>query len=394
MATNFVKASFQEIYDLHTTAGSSTILGVHTPISTRVHQYLHGFFEQYKQFKYDGCSMVFIPVSQLPVDPLQVGTEAGYVDPRDLVNPILHCGMHGESLGNTLESMFNLDINKSIYDGLDVLQRDDAPITDTDAAHMEQMYYTALASPSFQKAHVQKGFRKGRLVPLSYQMQTSKQLMPFYEGQTDYMYFGGNHPDVSTEPAGPNDNFREGYGLDVLRTGTGNVTNMNNAYGSTSSSNATLQIAGMVGGNSDAGFVRYNPDVFSGNLRRLGWLDTLQSSVETGLEGTSGTITEARFGSRWTALPKLYMYLVMLPPCYMQKMYFRVVLTHHYSFRNFRASKGPFAMESWSVQSYNGPALIGKQVTPDLGSHFEPAMVSDTLNVVNGEASLITDGVS
>ena len=126
MATNYVRASFQEIYDFNTKPGSATIVGVHTPISTRVHQYLHGFFEQFKKFRYSGCSMVVVPVSQLPVDPLQVSYEAGDpgVDPRDIVNPILHRGMHGESLGNTLETLFNLNLDKSIFDGVDVVDWD------------------------------------------------------------------------------------------------------------------------------------------------------------------------------------------------------------------------------------------------------------------------------
>lgn len=388
MATNFVKASFQEIYDLHTTTNTSTVLGVHTPISTRVHQYLHGFFQQYKQFRYDGCSLVFIPVSQLPVDPLQVGTEAGYVDPRDLVNPIVHCGIHGESLGNTLENLFNLTLTKSVYDGLDVLSAENTNVPE-DAGYLESMYYTALASPSFQKAHVQRGFRKSRLVPLAYQMQTNRQLMPYYDGGVDYVTVSPNSL-ISTEPWGPADNRAEDHGFSPLIPPSAGTDG--HAINSGVDPTIALQEVRLAKG-SEVLTAKSSAQYFSGNLRRLGWLDTLQTST------TAREISEVvtyEGGSRWTALPKLYMYLVMLPPCYMQKMYFRVVMTHHYSFRNFRASKGPLSYESVSPQAYTSTPLWGLDVTPDLGSPYEPAMASkdDTLTAINGDVTLVTDGVS
>lgn len=388
MATNYVKASFQEIYDLHTTTNTSTILGVHTPISTRVHQYLHGFFQQYKQFKYDGCSLVFIPVSQLPVDPLQVGTEAGYVDPRDLVNPIVHCGIHGESLGNTLERLFNLSVGKSIYDGLDVLSAENTT-ADEDAGYLESMYYSALASPSFQKAHVQRGFRKSHLVPLTYQVQSNTQLMPFYRGGTDYVTVSPN-THLSTEPWGPADNRPEAAAVPTFDPPT-NTMSVPGVSGTTYYGD--VRINRLSSGN-EVSAVRASPTLFSGNLKRLGWLDTLQSGTNTYDNAQGVEIYDG--GSFWTALPKLYMYLVMLPPCYMQKMYFRVVLTHHYSFKNFRASKGPLSFESVSPQAYTSTPLFGLDVTPDLGSPYEPATASldDTLTAINGDVTLVTDGVS
>lgn len=311
MATNFVKASFQEIYDLHTTTNTSTVLGVHTPISTRVHQYLHGFFQQYKQFRYDGCSLVFIPVSQLPVDPLQVGTEAGYVDPRDLVNPIVHCGIHGESLGNTLEQLFNLSVTKSIYDGVDVLSAEHST-NEEDAGYLESMYYTALASPSFQKAHVQRGFRKGRLVPLSYQVQTNKQMMPYYPGGTDYVTVSPGTR-LSTSPWGPSDNRVQTAG-DTTFTPPGDTMGRPSIAGGSPGINIQQQ---RFTSGVEATSVKNSAQVFSGNLKRLGWLDTLQTATIS-YENSEG-LGVYEGGSMWTALPKLYMYLVMLPPCYMQK---------------------------------------------------------------------------
>ena len=210
MATNYVRASFQEIYDFNTKPGSATIVGVHTPISTRVHQYLHGFFEQFKKFRYSGCSMTVVPVSQLPVDPLQVSYEAGDpgVDPRDIVNPILHRGMHGESLGNTLETLFNLNLDKSIFDGVDVVDWD--PSADpTTAAQVDQMYYSALSSPAWKKSHVQRGFRKSGLVPMYYSLGTNKQIMPYH-------LYGDANPDYGQslpESAGRDSMFSPSVGL-------------------------------------------------------------------------------------------------------------------------------------------------------------------------------------
>ncbi len=115
MATNYAKASYSEIYDFGTKSGQCTIMGIHTPsveagVVNRAtpYQMLSGFFKQFRKFKYSGCKVTLVPAAQLPADPLQVSFEAGQptIDPRDLLNPILFHGCHGESLAQALNSIF------------------------------------------------------------------------------------------------------------------------------------------------------------------------------------------------------------------------------------------------------------------------------------------------
>lgn len=108
MATNYVTAKYQEIYDLGTQAGKTTILGIHTPYAGSVYNMLSGFFDQFRKYRYKGCSVSMVPAAQLPADPSQVSFEAGSltVDPRDLLNPILFHGCHGEELNEILDAVY------------------------------------------------------------------------------------------------------------------------------------------------------------------------------------------------------------------------------------------------------------------------------------------------
>lgn len=384
MATNYVRASFQEIYDFNTKPGSATIVGVHTPISTRVHQYLHGFFEQFKKFRYAGCSMTVVPVSQLPVDPLQVSYEAGDpgVDPRDIVNPILHRGMHGESLGNTLETLFNLNLDKSIFDGVDVV--DWNPVEDpTNASLVDQMYYSALSSPAWRKSHVQRGFRKAGLTPMYYSLGTNRQYAPYYEDL-----------EISDELG---ISSGESPGQYTIRSGINNPQGSADTLDYPQEDDAASNSVALYGEPNvyyDANGVTGIPvTMFTGRLQRLGWLDTLQTAPMNLRDSPRGN-------SYWTALPKLYMYMMMLPPCYKQRLHFRVILNHYYEFRGFRSMHTPGAFISSTVQAYNGydgnmvpmegpnQPIVGADATMSLRAP------SDTLTLVGVEGELVTDGVS
>lgn len=92
MATQYAKASYEEIIDCHTEEGHVTAIGIHTPTGDTPRKMFSGFFEQFKKFKYLGCSIKLVPAARLPADPLQVSYEPGQVigtavDPRDMLNP-------------------------------------------------------------------------------------------------------------------------------------------------------------------------------------------------------------------------------------------------------------------------------------------------------------------
>lgn len=361
MATNFVKASFQEIYDISTKPGSATIIGVHTPTTTRVHGFLHGYFEQYRKFRYDGCSIVAVPMATLPVDPLQVSYEAGEagIDPRDLLNPILHRCIHGDSLGNSLEKIFNLDIDKQVYDSLDKVDWDPAEYPDV-ASQVEAMYYAGLVSQQWKKAHVQKGFRRSGIKPMFYQMGTNRQMMPWTDEYLDDHVNEGGHMSIGT--AGQ---------ISKPVSTLGQV-----AQDSGESISGAISASILRGGDGE--YVL--PQFFAGGLRRLGWLDTLQTASRS---VTVGDVTTVTPGSWWTVLPKLNMYMMILPPSYKTRMSLRIVIKHYYSFREFRSMRTPLAMETYGAYGYH-----------DLGIDGTPtATANDTLTLLGADAELVTDGV-
>lgn len=362
MATNYVSASFQEIYDVSTKPGSATIIGIHTPVTNRVHNYLHGYFEQYRKFKYRGCSVVAVPMATLPVDPLQVSYEAGEpgIDPRDMFNPILHRCIQGDSLGNNLENIFNLDIDKEVYDSLDKVDWDPEEYPEI-ARQVESMYYAGLVSSQFKKAHVQKGFRRTNIKPMYYAMGTNRQMMPWSDESMEAGVFTeGGHMSLGNRASinSPNGNLSE-VGENTSDTGSASV------------------FMGFLR-NSDGDFVF--PQMFSGSLRRLGWLDTLQTATRV---VTVGDVTTHTPGSYWTLLPKLNMYMMMLPPSYKCRMTLRLVIKHYYSFKEFRSMRTPLAYDTMNVSGSNGYYDLLDGVSA----------AKDTLTLMGADAELVSDGV-
>ena len=111
MTTQFATASYQEIIDINTEADKTSIIGIHTPNDAKPVNMLRGFWEQFRQFRYDGCSIQLVPAARLPADISQVGYGAGEtpIDMRDILNPIMFKGCHGNDLGVILNSALQED---------------------------------------------------------------------------------------------------------------------------------------------------------------------------------------------------------------------------------------------------------------------------------------------
>lgn len=363
-ATRYARASYSEVYDMHTEVGKTTLIGVHTPVTNRWQKFMYGFCKQFKQFRYKGASLSFVPVTTLPADPLQVSYEAGEptIDPRDLMNPIIHCGMKGQSMGNYLDEIFRFNISDRL-NSLDVVNVPDntsaALLTD-----LEQAYYTALSSPQFRKSHVQTGFRKNGLHPRVYQLATSR----------PYNYYAQTY---------------DGTSLNIGIPSTPSVATM--GYPGRTAADAVFADSQDVGSplyyqrdyaNKD--FLSSDPNYpgfdvgqfFTNKTTSLGWLDTLQRG--TYKDNDDDAITRTFL----TALPKVFMYFIMLPPAYKTEMYFRVVVNHYFEFRGFRTYEGPFSQVSSAIEIYDG--MI--QNDP-----VEQANVA-SMDIYNGSAELVSDG--
>lgn len=352
MATNFATASFSEVYDLQTQAQNPTIVGVHTPRSANPSIMLAGFFRQFRKFRYKGCKMTLIPTSTLPADPLQVSYEAGEptIDPRDMVNPILYKGCHGEDLGTILNSAMNYSDYRGPSIDVDRLSGDWA-------SDFENFYYQLLSDASWGKAHVQRGFSKS-MYPLVYKLATTKPINPTVVSTDD--------PDGMQVPE-----FNEGAYPTAYQTSGGtadaltSTVNMGAAWDSVNGRAASYEFV-------------------SPGMQRLGWMDTSQVMHSTGQAQAN-----ANGGGYITQLPKLFMLMIVLPPAYKTEFYFRVVLKHYYEFKDFRSA--PPTILGYAVNA--GNYYVDPDTLNPTPSTESLSLDEGTMDVINGDTKLVSCGV-
>lgn len=375
MATNFVKAKFQEIYDFGTVSGRTTILGIHTPQGYRVQKLLGGFFRQFRKVKYSGCTVSMVPAAQLPADPLQVSFEAGglTVDPRDLLNPILFHGCHGESMNEVL-NQYLLGQKPDAF----------APTADSDSVletrptldEAEAGYYAALSDPSFRKFGIQAG-AKVSLKPMVHPMVLTNPMVPS-KSHIDFVMKEGSNPVYSS--------------LTGVNTGKF-VDAVSNASANQSFEGAITNpgfAVPFINNNGLRAFEGMVPQVFSNGLRPLGWLPTTTYPpankegliVKVTEQTATATVNAWNLGVDVTTLPKLFMGLFILPPSYTQEMYFRLIINHYFEFKDFTTCL---------ALNIDGPYGSYSETIP------EPATTSvaspTSLEVVNGTVELTADGV-
>lgn len=350
MATNYVHASFSEVYDLHTEVGKPTVIGVHTPQFNLVQQMLRGFFIQYRKFKYVGCDVTFIPVSTLPADPLQISYEGGEptIDPRDMVNPILWKGCHGNSLGKVIDALIPDGLTGStLGESIDRAQVSDTENLVVTSADLEVLYYQGLSSPDWNKASVQRGFRKSSLYPLVYNLATDTQMV----NRDKFMGDPGTTESFSGSYAG-------GVGTPPSRIGT------DMAFGTTGV-----------------------PRQFTNCVQRLGWLDTFMPTYTAALSAGNDELEDVE---HFTGIPKLMMMCILMPPAYKTEFYFRMVIRHKIAFRDFGLAVGPGAPYFGTAKpdgGYNNPE-------PAWNDYPATGTQADSVEMNTGSVNLVSAGVS
>lgn len=381
MPTQFAKASYTEIYDLSTQQGEMSVLKFHTPVDTRHRNLMAGFFTQFKQFKYVGAKITMVPVATLPADPLQVGFEAGEptIDPRDLVNPILHKGYKGERLrtdtleeerrGATPPGTPGTNVDDILTDG-GLSEVSVPPGTIPQSAQMEQMYYMALTDPSFKKSHVQRGFNQWTY-PLARRMVSNSQVDAYVRSRTNQLA----NRDINSVIAGVNQGFE---------TFNNNVT----------------------GPQPDnyPGYVATNRDDVSSlpifewrtsGYEKLGWMDTSGTGSGFYLPAPANIDPDIR-GEDWRqSIGKFYTYLVLMPPAYKQEMYFRVVIKHYFNFKKFRGAGISIdgAFHATEVRGDNA-----EFIDPPIGAVYASAPIKQgetgSIEATSANVKLVADGVS
>lgn len=346
MTTQFATASYQEVIDLHTETDRVSVLGIHTPVSDAPYTFLEGFFNAFQKYHYDGCSLALVPAARLPADPSQVSYEAGEqpIDPRDLLNPILWHGAHGESLGSVLNQFYSgqASTNDVSRDFSSSIEKNDVLTSrvGTDAL-WQSLYYRALTDNTWKKAHPQQGFRLGGLRPLVYSLGTNVQFANSREG-----LYTPNIPEFDSSagvlPGNAVESMRTGGEMGLTSGGTG--LNVTLPQGLQNSSVTPSEVSTRVQPNGSG------LQFFSERLHRLGWLDTRsrllatpdsQSAIMTGdlyddRVATSELYSNVEQVERINYLPRLFMGICLLPPAYKTEQYYRLVLNHRFSFRKFR----------------------------------------------------------
>lgn len=311
MTTQRAVFNYEEVIDLHTEVGRVSVIGVHTPTGDTPRKLCPGFFEQFKKYKYVGCSISLVPAATLPADPAQVSLGSGgdpEIDARDMLNPVMFHGCHGNDLGNILNRIYTVgqvggsDLTQFLgSDSLDLMNMADGIGTTTDALDLlESLYYRALTDNTWKKAHIQRGFRKSGLRPRIYSLATNMQI------QNAASLGGGfNAP-------GP----FQGDG-DALNLEFEDVT------------------------DPTVNPIRY----FTPRTVPLGWLDTRQvvpytpagNVGDVSLADLDDTIKGLVQGKTiWNELPKVFMGVIMLPPAYKTEFYFRMIINHVFAFAGFR----------------------------------------------------------
>lgn len=340
MATNFANATYQEIYDIQTVAKEVSIFGIHTPTGPKPRKMLAGFFMQFRKFKYLGCDVVMVPAAKLPADPLGLSIEAGQnnADMRDLVNPILFHGCHGDNLNSALNQIYSDSATVS-GTSLQKYENDFEAVPLGNTLDWESQYYRAMSDPTFRKCSTMQSLRLKGLHPLVYNVVSNMQISPIegHENIGSILTMGD-----SVTPAGSKGFDPSTYGVVA------------------DDENIALPIA---------------PRLSTSRLQSLGWLDTY--SVVNRNKGSGGVVPAD------TVLPKLFMGLLILPPCYLTKMYFRLVITHRFAFKQFNTSlthEGAFDYYDFVDHPADG---VVAAVAP----------VENSIEAINGNISTVSDGV-
>lgn len=332
MATNYVKATYQEIYDVNTVSDNVSVIGIHTPTGSKPRQMLAGYFLQYRKYKYHGCSVVATPAAKLPLDVMNIALEAGQqgADPRDIFNPMLFRGCHGDNLNSALNSIYKGSFQQ---DGSTIGKDDFADsIVPSGGLTWEQMYYRMLQDPSFKKFKMSNGLALKGLHPMIYNVASNHQIMP-----------------------------NENYG------NTGAIVPGSTADGEVGFSDPTR---GNVANGSGGSSVIY-PQFMTNRLIPLGWMDTKQ--VLNGRAQSSGDVQPVN-----TVLPRIMMGVLVMPPAYRVSTALRFVVTHYWSFKEFNTS---LTLEG-ANEYYNW-----------LSSIVPTSKANDTFTVKDGDVNIVSDGV-
>lgn len=301
---------YSEVYDLNTTVGSMTMLAIHTPQANALKKMFKGHFINYKKYKVLGCDIKIACASQLPLSPDQVGLEAGEVDPRDVMNPMLFKACTGENLNALLNQIYNKNAERQDMFGEGQGSIGEHKITNTAE---RRTYYQLLSDPTWRKAHPQAGLVIRNLKPYVHKVATTQ---PF-------KWTGLARP----SPSG-NDGWLKEAGSPVM--GGANAPNGSSAgYGFGAPSGKEIDANGEWDAN--------NPNVFVSNgVTPMPWLDTAVPQIQKEVYEGAEEANDTRVNWLINNVPRVYMGLLCMPPAVSTKFYMRAIFDWKIAFKDWR----------------------------------------------------------
>lgn len=303
-----VTCSYEEMIDFNTDGGSISVMGIHTPDDDTPRKMFPGLFQQFKHYKYLGCQVVGENAAQLPVDPMSVSYEAGEevgatIDPRDVFDPILFHGCHGEDLGAVLNRLYTSGTVDEITASLNGFTESDDALDMGRPEVLEGLFYKALTDRTWRKFPIQGGIRLNGLHPLVYNLATNHYISPNVQDAEFYDATDGTIPGFKVPDA-----ISNATGVSVER---------------------------------DTRF-------FTPSLRRLGWMDTRLPYMASGNELPSGNPNEDGAYAAWQAklqstinyatMPRIFMGVLLIPKSRRVKQFMRMRIVHYFKFAGFRGA--------------------------------------------------------
>lgn len=361
MATQYAKAQYMEVVDMQTKNGKTTVIGIHTPQGATPYLKLKGFFTQFRKYRYKGIKALHVrPASGLPIDPLGLTVQVGSSDqmnPQDTFNPILFKGCHGEHMRAVLDKF----LNNSEYvsaGGTPSLQAGtgdeiSGSLRGMDFDNiMDTQYYQCLTDVTWKKFGVQSGFTLRNLHPLVWKMARNVPLNPSAGGYngTAYETNAGEYTGINAGKGVNPATYVGPFDADAVQP------------------DAIASVPQVGGGNE---YVQE----FTNGCARLGWLPTT-------------TYVQGSASPQISALPKLFMGMLVLPPSYSCEQYMRAVLIHEFEFKDFSTSVA-------GMDSVNVPIDASVQTSNAYWNWIDyQTSKGGSIDVLNGDVDLKSEGVA
>lgn len=285
----------RETYDLSTKENALGVIGIHTPTGPSLTALYDGLFRNFKFMRFLKCDVKIACASLMPLDPLQVGLEAGEVNPQDIFNPILFTAVSNDYFGRIQSMIYNLSLGSDAR-GPSAVWNDDVvgdynALASNPQVSALDVYYGLLATDQFGTSMPQQGVSMRGLAPMCHTVAFDKAA----SGRSALGDFG-----PTTTIANPQET---GNGYEEVGIYTTGITPMPRI-----------------------------PTVFA------------RSGSAQGQQQTPTNIYEYNTGYN-----PVYCGMVIMPPAVLQKLYFRMTVTWTIEFSQFRPVTDLQGLARWAT---------------------------------------------